>query len=113
MHKLKLLSLLCLLCSSLSYGASISLTCEVRFNLEQVLQKKVILHQHEKNVVIGDFNQFSFFISSKGGDLIELQALNHNAPSRSYATANLNSPDSYVDLAVWTREFLLEIRCSR
>jgi hypothetical protein len=113
MLKLKLLSLLCLSCSSISYGASTDLTCEARFNLEPVLQKNVTLHPNEKNVVIGDFNQFTFFISSKGENLVELQVLNHNAPSRSYATANLNSPDSFVDLAIWTREFLLEVRCSR
>ncbi len=110
MHKL-LVSLL-LLASFTAQAGPMELMCEASFNLTKVLQKKVTLAELEKNQVFGEFEEFTFFVSSKGKNVIELQALNNNEPSRTYATGVLNADQAYIDLAVWKREYLLEVRCS-
>lgn len=109
---LKLPALILLMSSYSLQAKSIELLCEAKINTTKVLQKSVTLQENEKNQVFGEFEEFTFYISSKGKDILELQTLNHIEPSRTYATGVVNSEHSYIDLAIWKREFLLEVRCS-
>lgn len=109
----KLLVLIVLLCSFAAHASTMELLCEASYNTSKVLQKKVLLEENEKNQVFGEFEEFTFFISSKGKNVIEIHALNNNEPSRTYATGVINSDQSFIDLAVWKREYLLEVRCSK
>lgn len=104
--------LVLLLLSAQAFAGSIELHCEASYNLEKVLQRTVSLEENEKNKAFGDFNEFTFYISSKGKDVLELQVLNHNEPSRIYATSVVNADHNFVDLSIWKREFLLDVRCS-
>lgn len=109
----KLLVLILFLGSITAQANSMELMCEARYNTSKVLQKKITLAEFAKNQLFGEFEEFTFFISSKGKNVIELQALDNNGPSRTYATGLIHSDQSFVDLAVWKREYLLEVRCSR
>lgn len=106
------LPLLLLLLSTEAFAGPLELNCEASYNLEKVLQSKVTLEENEKNKAFGDFNQFTFYISSQGKDVLELQVLNHNEPSRTYATSVVNAEHNFVDLSIWNRDFLLDVRCS-
>lgn len=109
---LKLTTLFLLMTSYSLQAKTIELMCEAKINTTKVFQKSVTLQENEKNHVFGEFEEFTFYISSKGNDVLELQTLNHIEPSRTYATGKVNSQHSYIDLAIWKREFLLEVRCT-
>lgn len=111
MHKI--LVFILFIASLSAQAASKELLCEVSFNTTKVLQQKVILEENKKNQVFGEFEEFTFFITSKGKNVIEIHALNNNEPSRTYATGVIDSASSFVDLAVWKREYLLEVRCTQ
>ena len=72
----------------------------------------VELDNDERNVFFGQIEAFKFFLSAKKGEKVELQALNRAEPSRSYATSRIEAT-SQVELSIWTREFLLEVQCTR
>lgn len=88
------------------------LICEVKNSLDPVFQQKVVLQEGDKNKLIGDFNEFSFYLTSKGNRIVELQTLNQIEPTRSYATGILREKNDFIDLAIWKRDYLMEVRCS-
>lgn len=108
----KLLALVSTFICSSAFAEIINLRCEVKHNLNQVLVTDVSLRRLQKNVKFGDFELFDFLVSSIGNERVELQILNHQEPSRSYATAVLSDSAPEVELSIWKREFLIEARCS-
>lgn len=111
MKKLMIASLLAL--SSTAVFANTTLNCKATYNLETVFETEVQLAKGERNKSFGGFEAFQFFLSDNGNNVIELQSLNNTDPSRSYATAKISDAGSFVELAIWTRDFLLEVRCTR
>lgn len=98
--------------SHLMASDDLKLKCTALHNLDKVMETAVNLKQTDKEKVIGEFEGFKFMISSKGGHLVEIQSLNIEEPSRTYATGKLNSEDSYVELSVWNRNYILDFRCT-
>lgn len=96
-----------------AFAQETKLQCKATYNLDTVLETEVTLGHSERNKSFGEFEQFQFFLSDNGNNVIELQSLNNNEPSRSYATAKIAEAGSYVELSIWTRDFLLEVRCTR
>ncbi len=72
----------------------------------------VVLEESDKNKLVGDFNEFSFYLTSKGNNVVELQTLNRYEPTRSYATSVLRAKNDFIDLAILERDYLMEVRCS-
>lgn len=96
-----------------SFAQETTLQCKATYNLDTVLETAVTLAQGETNKSFGSFEGFEFFLSDKGNSTLELQSLNSYDPSRSYATAKVNEAGTFVELSIWTRDFLLEIRCTK
>lgn len=99
-----------------SFGALASghkLTCIASYNSEKVLETSFTLNPKERNKSFGEIESFEFFVSENSDEMIELQAYNINEPSRSYATANLSKLSSFVELSIWKREFLMEVKCTK
>lgn len=94
-------------------AAGHKLSCEATYNSEKVLETSFTLNPKERNKSFGEFEGFEFLISENAGELIELQAYNMYEPSRTYATAKLIETNSFVELSIWKREFLLEVRCTK
>lgn len=109
----KFFAFFALVASFSSYAGPMNLACTVSFNADKVLETSVTLNPKERNKSFGEIDGFEFFLSENNDSTIELQALNVMEPSRSYATAKLSEISSFVDLSIWTREFLLEVRCTR
>ena len=111
MHKLiAILGLV--LTSSQGFAGSQELFCMVKDSLDPVFQQKVVLHEGEKNKLFGDYDEFGFYLTSKENGIVELQTLNRNEPTRSYATGVLREKNDFVDLAIWKRDYLMEVRCT-
>ena len=106
---MKLLLALGLLISTQAFAKEFQ--CDGFFNYEQVFSVDVTLNEGQRNVSFAESEQFQFFLSNKSGNVIELQILDHLEPSRTYATANLDV-NSFVELAIWKRDFLLETKCT-
>ena len=90
-----------------------NLTCVASYNSEKVLETSFTLNPKERNKSFGEIEGFEFLVSENSAEVIELQAYNIYEPSRSYATANLSKPSSFVELSIWKREFLMEVRCTK
>lgn len=98
---------------SFAVAAETKLQCKATYNMDTVLETEVTLGHAERNKSFGEFEGFQFFLSDNGNNVVELQTLNIYEPSRSYATAKITEAGSFVELSIWNREFLLEVRCTR
>lgn len=108
-----LLASLIALSSVSAFAHETTLQCKATYNLDTVLETAVTLGHSERNKSFGEFENFQFFLTDKENGIIELQSYNNLDPSRSYATAKISEPGSYVELSIWTRDFLLEVRCTK
>jgi hypothetical protein len=109
---LRLLFCLALMTNS-AYAEILNLNCVVTHNLTEVISRKIVIGETEKEKSFGQYEEFRFYVSRLGPDTIEVQALNLDEPSRSYATSNLIDPGSFVALSIWKREFLVDVKCSK
>lgn len=107
------LFLLASLATAQVYAADWNLRCVGTHNSDKVMDRTLTLLAGQRNLPIGSDDQFEFILSDNGKNVIELQAYNSYEPSRSYATADFSAASAWVELSLWTREFLLEVRCSR
>lgn len=96
-----------------AFGRGHNLSCTASYNSEKVLETSFTLNPKERNKSFGEIEGFEFLVSENSDDVIELQAYNMYEPSRSYATANLSQPSSFVELSIWKREFLMEVKCTK
>ncbi|HXH31516.1 MAG TPA: hypothetical protein VNJ01_11930 [Bacteriovoracaceae bacterium] len=101
-----------LIASTMAYAESFNLRCKAVYNSEVILERDVTLELKQRNLKIGGTEPFEFILSSNGDKKIELQAYNNWEPARSYATATLTAADSFVELSIWKREYLMEARCT-
>lgn len=99
--------------SSLVSAKTINLKCEVTYNTSNILTQEVKFDTAStRSLSIGEVENFEFFLTNTQGGAVELQALNTDEPSRTYATAKLNGAGSFVQLSIWTRSFVMESRCT-
>lgn len=99
------------LLSSQVFAKEITLNCSTKVNSEKVSDTHVVLKPGQSNVNFGAVDGFSFLLSSKANNVIELQLYNVDEPSRTYATAPMKGAGSFVELSQWKREFILDLRC--
>lgn len=109
----KFFTLLTLTMSLNSFAAGYELNCTASHNMDKVIETKVSIQDGERNKNFGEYDQFRFFVTASDKNMIEVQSMDLNGPSRSYATSNLSEKGAFVELSVWTRDYLLEVRCSR
>lgn len=86
--------------------------CRYLQNLNEIYSNRVTIADGAKNVVIADFDEYVFFMSSLGNDKYELQSLNNMEPSRTYATARVNAANPELGLVIWKRESIIEVNCT-
>lgn len=100
------------LLSSQVFAKELKLNCVATYNSDKVLDTQVVLASGQSNLVIGGAEEFDFILSSKANDVVELQAFNSGEPSRTYATATIKAANSIVELSIWKRDLLMEVRCT-
>jgi hypothetical protein len=86
--------------------------CTGTHNSENILNTKVRLSPGQRTLYLGGSERYQFILGSLGNNTVELQAYDSWGPSRSYAMAVVNSPASFVEVSVWKREHLMEVRCT-
>lgn len=99
------------LLSSQVFAKDLTLNCFAKSNLIKVFESQVALKDGQTNLTFGGFEGFDFLISSKANNVVELQLLNVEEPSRTYATATLNAAGSFIELSQWKRDYILDVRC--
>lgn len=95
-----------------AFAGDITLSCQGFYNYELILENEVRITEFQKNIEIGEIGEYQIMVSSLGQNKIELLGYNFTEPSRTYATAFMNKSGDVIELAVWKREFLLEVKCS-
>lgn len=105
--------LLLALASFAASAAEMTLQCRGYRNYEILLENEVRIGDLEKNIQVGELEEYQIIVSSLGNDKIELQGYNMSEPSRTYATTTMAKAGDMIELAVWKREFLLEVKCAR
>lgn len=99
--------------SSMASAKVQSLKCVATYNADKVLETEVQLDTaRTTSLSFGEAEGFEFFLTNTKEQAVELQALNIYEPSRSYATAKLTDVGSFVELSIWKREFIMEVRCT-
>ena len=93
-------------------SGDLKLKCIANHNLDKVLETNITLKPTDNDKTLGEYEEFKFIISSKGDETIEIQSLNIVEPSRSYATGKLTHPEDFVELSIWNREYILDVRCT-
>ncbi len=96
-----------------AFASKVELSCGLYHNLELVDTVQVVLQDQQKNKVVQEYGMFQVILSSTGLDEIELQVLNLMDPSRSYATGTLKNTGEKIQLSIWTREFILDSKCTK
>lgn len=101
------LFLLIMLMGFTSYGASYD--CTVDENFASPKKIRIIATENQRLLVRSDWN-YSFYLSTFTGGIVELEAFLPSVEMRIYSKGNIeNSP---VTLTSWQREALLEFKCS-
>lgn len=108
---MKLVLLLTTFLSLSAFAKDFNLKCESSLNSSKLFEVNVTLPQGERNNLIAKSDNYHFFVTSAGMDVVELQVYDSSEPSRSYASASLTKAKS-VELVIWKRESLLEARCT-
>lgn len=105
---MKRVALLSLLLTGTTFGQVFH--CTGTYNSDSKLDKKVELGS--QMTTFGALDAFNFHLQRKADGRIELQASNMEEPSRSYATASIKNPGDNVELSIWTKYYLMEVRCA-
>lgn len=107
---MKFVILASLLFSFTSFAKDMNLSCKASFNMETVFESEVTLGNEKVNV--GEFENFIYFVTQKADGRVELQSHDMDEPSRSYATASLKNVGDYVELSIWNRAYIMDVRCT-
>jgi hypothetical protein len=107
-----LLTTLIALSTLSAVAGEITLHCQGTRNYEVVMEQEVKLADLQKNLSVGQVGEYEVIVSSLGNNKIELQGYDSTAPSRTYSTTVINKSGDTMELAIWTREFIFEVKCS-
>ena len=95
-----------------AFAGEMTLSCQGFYNYELILENEVKIGEFQKNIELGEIGEYKILVSSLGQNKIELLGYNFTEPSRTYTTALMNKSGDIIELAVWKREFLLEVKCT-
>lgn len=95
-----------------AFASKMTLSCQGFHNYELILENEVKIGEFQKNIAIGEISEYQISVSSLGQNKIELQGYNFTEPSRTYTTAFMNKSGDIIELAVWKRELLIEVKCT-
>jgi len=112
MNAVKLILILGVLASFQAFAKDLDLRCIASHNSQVVLDRNVKLLSGSRGIFFGKASGLDLFLTHSGDSTVELQALNIYEPSRSYATALVAAEGSFIELSIWKREFLMEVRCT-
>lgn len=98
--------------SSQAFAKNYQLKCTATFNSQTILEKEITLPDSGKTLSIGTEEGFEYLLTSKVGNVIELQVLDREEQFRMYASAKFPSVNSLVELSIWRRDYLMEARCT-
>jgi hypothetical protein len=107
----KFIALSLCLASFSVFARDLGLHCELSKNGSVGMVKDFVLKAGQRNLAVGAVDEFNLIVSSDKNDKVEVQVYNEDGPERSYATGEIKSKSSVVELAHWTRDFLLEAKC--
>lgn len=106
-------ALLALSFSSFAAAKVTTFNCVATYNADKILEAEVKLDSSRTTALsFGQTEDFEFFLNNTKDGAVELQSLNIYEPSRSYATAKISGPGSFVELSIWNRNFIMEVRCT-
>lgn len=108
----KIIIITSLLISTTTFAKALTLTCEASYNLNKVFSTEITLNEGERDLRIGEHEEYEFFITSKGQGVVELQALNVIEPSRSYSEMKLTKDSPSIKMTIWKRESILDLACT-
>lgn len=86
------------------------INCDLKVNttIEQVAGHAIANGQ---KVTFFDYDSLRVFVNRKTDTKIEVELFDINGPSRTYAVGDINNSKDSVELAIWTRDILLEVIC--
>jgi hypothetical protein len=108
----KILALGALICSLNSMAASYDMNCTATHNMDKVIETRVTVQDGDRNKAFGEYENFRFFVTAAGNNTVEVQSFDSSTPSRTYATSKMSEKGNFVELSIWTRDYLLEVRCT-
>lgn len=108
---MKLLLSLLFLCSFSVEARELLLKCEASHNSDKLFSVETKLPEGQRNSLIAKAEEFEFLVTSAKNNVVEIQVYNSFDPSRTYASSDL-SKSRHVELVVWRRDSLLEMRCT-
>lgn len=112
MNTVKSILILTGLLSFQAFAKDLDLRCIASHNTQVVLDRNVKLLSGSRGVFFGKAAGLDLFLTHSGESTVELQALNPYEPSRTYATAILTETGTFVELSIWKRDFVAEVRCT-
>lgn len=107
---MKVISLALLTLFSTTCLAS-EVTCSIKVNTQQDTVTKFKIEENER-VKFGSADNLTFFLKRLTTRDFELELLDVNIPSRSYAKATLEKSSDHLQYSYWSREMLLEAECN-
>ena len=91
----------------------LKLKCIAKHNLDLIVEEEILLAPGARNKTFGSFEDFRFYVTDKGHEIIEVHAYSMSASSRIYATARLKEEGDFVEASIWNTELVLDVRCTR
>lgn len=88
------------------------LICSVKFNTQEVFETKVSVKEGQR-VKFVSIENYTFFLKNTKAHDFELEVLDMDIPSRSYALASLKNGEDKLQYSLWSRDTLLETSCHR
>lgn len=81
-------------------------------NAQNTLETEIKLTKSETPVSFGEAEGFAYYLMSKSNNAIELSVLDQQEQYRMYSTATVSTKGSFVELSIWKRDYLMEVRCT-
>lgn len=97
--------------ANIAYTAELKLICKTTYNYSNKFSSLVVVHADQKSVPVTRFGEFVIALNHFG-QFSEIEVYNRREETRSYAKSSLVKIGDSIEMAIWTREYLLETQCS-
>lgn len=87
------------------------LACSVNLNTVNVTDVEVTVGAQEKVLFADLENGFRFYINNKGNSKFEIEVVNNDEQTRSYADGKLQNLDEEVSWSIWSRDYMIDSTC--
>ena len=64
-----------LLLTNVAFAHEMNLACTIKLNLDEVMSREITLKMADKDVLVGEYQDFKLFLTSMGDHKVELQIL--------------------------------------